>query len=96
MRKPRKAHTRSENHLSDSLIAAELLERRYALTATPLFDQFTSAAMEAVASFAASALPGPPRPSEMEGGGKGVWLDASTCIEQRLCYCKCLKHCFCA
>ena len=49
MRKPRKARTRSENYSSDSLIAAELLERRYAFTATPLFDEFTSAAMEAVA-----------------------------------------------
>ncbi|MEC7709239.1 MAG: S8 family serine peptidase, partial [Planctomycetota bacterium] len=38
-----------ENYSSDSLIAAELLERRYAFTATPLFDEFTSAAMEAVA-----------------------------------------------
>ncbi len=49
MRKLRKARTRSEKNRSDSLIAAELLERRYALTATPLLDQFTSAAMEAVA-----------------------------------------------
>ena len=49
MRKLRKARTRSERNRSDSLIAAELLERRYAFTATPLFDQFTSAAMEAVA-----------------------------------------------
>ena len=49
MRKPRKARTRSEKDRSDSLIAAELLERRYAFTATPLFDQFTSVAMEAVA-----------------------------------------------
>ena len=49
MRKLRKARTRSEKNRSDSLIAAELLERRYAFTATPLLDQFTSAAMEAVA-----------------------------------------------
>ena len=49
MRKPRRVRTRSENYSSDSLIAAELLERRYAFTATPLFDEFTSAAMEAVA-----------------------------------------------
>ena len=49
MRKLRKARTRSERNRSDSLIAAELLERRYAFTATPLLDQFTSAAMEAVA-----------------------------------------------
>ena len=49
MRKLRKARTRPERNRSDSLIAAELLERRYAFTATPLLDQFTSAAMEAVA-----------------------------------------------
>ncbi|MGI9448567.1 MAG: S8 family serine peptidase, partial [Pirellulales bacterium] len=49
MRKPRKVRSRTQRRSSESLITAELLERRYALTATPFSDEFASAAMEAVA-----------------------------------------------
>ena len=49
MRKPRKVRSRTQRRSSESLVTAELLERRYALTATPFSDEFSSAAMEAVA-----------------------------------------------
>ena len=49
MQKPRKVRSRTQRRSSESLIAAELLERRYALTATPFSDEFASVAMEAVA-----------------------------------------------
>jgi subtilisin family serine protease len=49
MRKPRKVRSRTQRRSSESLVTAELLERRYALTATPFSDEFASAAMEAVA-----------------------------------------------
>ncbi|MBT6919901.1 MAG: hypothetical protein HN985_09275 [Planctomycetaceae bacterium] len=49
MRKPCKVRNRTRRKSSDFLVAAELLERRYAFTATPFSDEFVSAAMEAVA-----------------------------------------------
>ena len=49
MRKPCKVRNRTRRRSSDFLVAAELLERRYAFTATPFSDEFVSAAMEAVA-----------------------------------------------